>query len=97
MIIVVIQIVLLVVSPIDRRCRVLQNNTVSCDQILYQNADAWKNHKDQLDDMIQEYRKMLEDLRVKYSSFENFSCVGHKLLTSLVVHKLFQRSFSYNF
>ncbi|VDI20523.1 extracellular sulfatase Sulf [Mytilus galloprovincialis] len=51
------------VSPIDRRCRVLQNNTVSCDQILYQDADAWKNHKDQLDDMIQEYRKMLEDLR----------------------------------
>lgn len=63
----------------------LQNNTVSCDQILYQDADAWKNHKDQLDDMIQEYRKMLEDLRVKYSLFENFSGVGNKLMPSLVV------------
>lgn len=52
-----------VVQPIDRKCRVLRNNTVSCDQILYQDVDAWKYHKDQLDDMIQEYRKMLENLR----------------------------------
>ena len=52
-----------VVQPIDRKCRVLGNNTVSCDQILYQDVDAWKYHKDQLDDMIQEYRKMLENLR----------------------------------
>lgn len=50
-------------QPIERKCRVLQNNTVSCDQILYEDFDAWKVHKDQLDDMIQEYRKMLEDLR----------------------------------
>jgi hypothetical protein len=54
----------IVVQPIDRKCRVLGNNTVSCDQILYQDVDAWKYHKDQLDDMIQEYRKMLENLRV---------------------------------
>lgn len=51
------------IQPIDRKCRVLQNNTVSCDQILYTDVYAWKEHKDQLDDMIQEYRKMLEDLR----------------------------------
>jgi hypothetical protein len=61
------------IDIIDRKCRVLGNNTVSCDQILYQDVDAWKYHKDQLDDMIQEYRKMLENLRVSLmQSFFSF-------------------------
>ncbi|OWF48613.1 extracellular sulfatase Sulf-2-like isoform X3 [Mizuhopecten yessoensis] len=47
----------------EPRCRELPNNTIMCDQELYNNVDAWKNHKGQLDEMIQEYRKMLEDLR----------------------------------
>ena len=53
-----------VVQPFDRRCRVLPNDTVSCDSILYQDPLEWKNHKEKLDEMIEEYRKMLEDLRV---------------------------------
>lgn len=53
-----------VVQPFDRRCRVLPNDTVSCDRVLYQDPVEWKNHKEKLDEMIEEYRKMLEDLRV---------------------------------
>ncbi|KAJ8316607.1 hypothetical protein KUTeg_005841 [Tegillarca granosa] len=52
------------ITPFDRRCRELPNNTISCDQQLYQDATAWKDHKDKLDEMITEYRKMLEDLRM---------------------------------
>lgn len=55
----------IVVQPFDRRCRVLPNDTVSCDRVLYQDPVEWKNHKEKLDEMIEEYRKMLEDLRVK--------------------------------
>lgn len=61
----------LVVQPFDRRCRVLPNDTVSCDHVLYQDPVEWKNHKEKLDEMIEEYRKMLEDLRVwMYLIFE---------------------------
>ncbi|XP_055996146.1 putative extracellular sulfatase Sulf-1 homolog isoform X2 [Ostrea edulis] len=52
------------VQPFDRRCRVLPNDTVSCDRVLYQDPVEWKTHKEKLDEMIEEYRKMLEDLRV---------------------------------
>ncbi|XP_062580256.1 putative extracellular sulfatase Sulf-1 homolog isoform X1 [Saccostrea cucullata] len=52
------------VQPFDRRCRVLPNDTVTCDNILYQDPVEWKNHKEKLDEMIEEYRKMLEDLRI---------------------------------
>lgn len=52
------------VQPFDRRCRVLPNDTVSCDRVLYQDPVEWKNHKEKLDEMIEEYRKMLEDLRL---------------------------------
>lgn len=55
----------LVVQPFDRRCRVLPNDTVSCDRVLYQDPVEWKTHKEKLDEMIEEYRKMLEDLRVR--------------------------------
>ncbi|KAL5014582.1 hypothetical protein ScPMuIL_008852 [Solemya velum] len=47
----------------DRRCRVLPNNTMTCDIQLYEDASEWKNHKTKLDDMIEEYQKMLDDLR----------------------------------
>lgn len=47
----------------EHRCRQLPNNTIVCDQELYNDVNAWKDHKGQLDEMIQEYRKMLEDLR----------------------------------
>ncbi|XP_041361521.1 putative extracellular sulfatase Sulf-1 homolog isoform X2 [Gigantopelta aegis] len=47
----------------NRRCRVLPNSTISCDQQLYKDPYAWKDHKERLDEMIVEYRKVLEDLR----------------------------------
>lgn len=62
-----------VVQPFDRRCRVLPNDTVSCDRVLYQDPVEWKNHKEKLDEMIEEYRKMLEDLRVNDVTVQDIS------------------------
>ena len=45
----------------------LPNSTISCDQQLYKDPFAWKDHKERLDEMIVEYRKALEDLRVNAS------------------------------
>ncbi|KAK3087110.1 hypothetical protein FSP39_001835 [Pinctada imbricata] len=52
-----------VYQPFQRRCRVLQNDSVQCDNVLYNDPNEWRSHKETLDEMIQEYRKMLEDLR----------------------------------
>ncbi|XP_071101595.1 putative extracellular sulfatase Sulf-1 homolog isoform X2 [Haliotis cracherodii] len=48
----------------DRRCRMLDNGTISCDQQLYQDPGALQDHKEKIEEMIKEYRKALEDLRV---------------------------------
>lgn len=48
----------------NRRCRILANQTVLCDLDIYKKASEWENHKERIDDMIKEYRKALEDLRV---------------------------------
>ncbi|KAK7091796.1 extracellular sulfatase Sulf-1-like [Littorina saxatilis] len=46
-----------------RRCRILANKTVSCDQDLYRDYQQWESYVDRLDEMIKEYRKILDDLR----------------------------------
>ncbi|CAL1537582.1 unnamed protein product [Lymnaea stagnalis] len=50
-------------SMLNRRCRILTNQSVVCDLDIYQKASEWENHKEIIDDMIKEYRKALEDLR----------------------------------
>ncbi len=45
-------------------CRVLPNNTVVCDDHVYQNFHTWKDQKNQLDKLIQEYRERLDKLKV---------------------------------
>ena len=47
-----------------RRCRILANNTVSCDQDIYRDYDQWETHRERLDEMIKEHKKILDDLRV---------------------------------
>nr|KAG5686196.1 hypothetical protein BaRGS_012414 [Batillaria attramentaria] len=49
---------------LPRRCRILANSTVSCDQDIYRNYDEWQAHRERIDGMIKEYKKALDDLRV---------------------------------
>ncbi|KAK6167470.1 hypothetical protein SNE40_021491 [Patella caerulea] len=54
-------------TPLDlfeRRCRILTNQTIQCDDELYEDASAWNEHKTEIDGLIKELRKALEDLRV---------------------------------
>ena len=53
-------------SLFDRRCRILANQTVTCDLDIYQNPSEWAVHKEKIDAMIREYRKALDDLRVRH-------------------------------
>ncbi|KAL8609423.1 hypothetical protein ACOMHN_006610 [Nucella lapillus] len=46
-----------------RRCRILSNQTVSCDQDIYRDYNQWETHRERVDGMIKEYRKILDDLR----------------------------------
>ncbi|KAK7456546.1 hypothetical protein BaRGS_00039344 [Batillaria attramentaria] len=48
---------------LPRRCRILANSTVSCDQDIYRNYDEWQAHRERIDGMIKEYKKALDDLR----------------------------------
>lgn len=48
----------------NHRCRILANQSVLCDLDIYQKVSEWETHKERIDDMIREYRKALEDLRV---------------------------------
>lgn len=57
----------------NRRCRILANQTVLCDLDIYKKASEWENHKERIDDMIKEYRKALEDLRVCLQDISYFS------------------------
>ena len=46
-------------------CRVLPNNTVVCEQPIYESYNSWKQQKNSLDNMIQQYREQLDRLKVK--------------------------------
>ncbi|XP_059142330.1 putative extracellular sulfatase Sulf-1 homolog [Physella acuta] len=50
-------------AMLNRRCRILSNQSVTCDLDIYQKASEWESHKETVDTMIKEYRKALEDLR----------------------------------
>ena len=47
-----------------RACRVLPNNTVVCEEHVYSEFDSWKQEKNNLDNMIQQYRQRLDKLKV---------------------------------
>lgn len=47
------------------RCRILANSTVLCDQDIYRNFDEWQAHRERIEEMIKEYKKALDDLRVR--------------------------------
>lgn len=51
------------IVPQQKMCRVLPNNTIVCDPVLYEKIDAWRNHKDQIDNLIQQYRSTINDLK----------------------------------
>lgn len=51
------------INLLPRRCRILPNNSVSCDQDIYRDYDEWQSHRERIDEMIKEYKKALEDLR----------------------------------
>lgn len=48
---------------LTRRCRILMNSTVTCDQDLYRDFSEWAQHRERLDEMIKEYKKILQDLK----------------------------------
>ena len=45
-------------------CRVLANSTVVCEPVVYKDDNDWKMHKERLDEMIQQYKEKLEELKV---------------------------------
>ncbi len=49
-------------------CQVLPNNTVLCHDEVYESFDSWKEQKNQLDQMIQEYKERLDRLKVSFTS-----------------------------
>ncbi|KAH9488244.1 Extracellular sulfatase Sulf-2 [Bulinus truncatus] len=48
---------------LNRRCRILDNQSVICDLDIYKMPSEWESHKETIDIMIKEYRKVLEDLK----------------------------------
>lgn len=47
----------------QQMCRVFPNNIIVCDPVLYEEIDMWKNHKDHLDTLIQEYQLTIKNLK----------------------------------
>ena len=45
-------------------CRVLPNNTVICNEDVYDDFGSWRKQKEKLDKMIQEFRHRLDRLKV---------------------------------
>ncbi len=48
----------------DIWCEVQGNGTVVCDDVVYDDFESWKEQKNQLDAMIQQYKERLDRLKV---------------------------------
>ena len=51
-----------------QRCRFYPNDTFTCDQELLRNPAKWDKHKLRLDEMIEETRRRLKNLKVLFKS-----------------------------
>jgi len=60
-----------------QRCRYLPNDTFTCDLALERDPAQWENHKLRLDQMIEETRKRLRNLKVS-SVCTNLTAVKDK-------------------
>lgn len=81
------------IVPQQKMCRVLPNNTIVCDPVLYEKIDAWRNHKDQIDNLIQQYRSTINDLKVSASHF--LSCFVFQNKTNLLFLEFLSVFFSF--